>query len=87
MREERIGDAELLDVWRDAASAAELAERLANEAAEAARVADANADAALDVARLANDVAESASRAAETARVAAGEAVAHRLTKHPDAAA
>ena len=86
MGERRVSEADLLDVWRDAASAAELAERLAREAAEAARVADANAEAATEMARLANEVAESASRAAETARLIASEVVTRRR-KRPDAAA
>lgn len=87
MDEERFREAQLLDVWRDAASAAELADRLAREAAEAAGVAEANAEAASEMARLARNVAESASRAAETARVAEFDAVARQIEKRPDAAA
>ena len=87
MDDERFRATQLLDVWRDAASAADLAERLSTEAAEAARVAEANSEAATEMARLANDVAESASRAAETARVAASEVRTRLRPKRPDAAA
>ena len=87
MDDEAFREAELLDAWRDAASAAELAERLASEAAEAAGLAEANADAASEMARLARSVADSASRAADTARVAEGDAVARRTANRPDAVA
>ena len=87
MDDERFREEELLDAWRDAASAAELAERLASEAAQAAGLAEANADAASEMARLARSVADSASHAAETARAAEGDAVARRAAKRPDGVA
>ena len=87
MREVRISESELVDVWRDAARAAELAERLANEATEAARDAEAKVGALSEIARLAGEVAASALRAAQRAQVPVTEATARRKGKRPDAAA
>ncbi len=59
---------ELLDAWRDATRAAELAKRLAEIAEEAALKADADASAAEEISGLAEQVAASAEVAARKAR-------------------
>lgn len=65
---------DLLDAWRDASRAAELAERLAEAAAQAAEVAEAGASAAEEIADLAEAAASSAEHAAQAARAAAVKA-------------
>ena len=69
---------ELLDAWRDASRAAELAERLAQIARTAVDKGERDAATSEEIARLAEDVAASATRAAiaarEVARIAASEA-------------
>lgn len=66
--------ADLLEQWREATRAAELAERLAKMATEAAERADQNAIASEEIARMAEQAAEAAERAARTAREAADRA-------------
>jgi methyl-accepting chemotaxis protein len=66
---------ELLEAWRDASRAAELADRLANAAVRAADQAATDATAAQELATLAEDVAASAERAAHVAREAATKAL------------
>jgi len=66
--------ADLLEAWRDATRAAELAERLATVALKAAERADASALASEDIATLAESAAEAATQAADTARRAATKA-------------
>jgi hypothetical protein len=65
---------DLLEAWRDAVRAAELAERLATAAAQAADDADLRAVASEDLAELAEQAAASAMRAADRARATATEA-------------
>ena len=74
MLDETVTTADLLDAWREAVRAAELAERLARLASETASQADVNAGAAEEVAVMAEHVAQSASAAAGRARTAADEA-------------
>lgn len=73
---------ELLDAWRDASRAAELAERLAELARTALEKGERDAASTEEVATLAEEVAASASRAAaaarEAARIAASEALGMR---------
>ena len=66
--------ADLLNAWREATRAAELAERLARLAAEATERADLNAEVAEEVAAMAEQAATSAIAAAERARSVADEA-------------
>jgi hypothetical protein len=66
-----ITTADLLDAWREAVRAAELAERLARLAEAAADDADESAKAADEIAQLAERAAVAATSAAETARNAA----------------
>lgn len=66
--------AELLAAWRDAAHAAELAERLATAASDAADQADLRTVASAEIAALAEEAAAAASRAAERAATAAAKA-------------
>ena len=68
---EVMSTAELLDAWRDASRAAELAERLAELARAAAIKGDRDANTAHEIATLAEEVAASAERAAQAARDAA----------------
>lgn len=63
--------ADLLNAWRDAVRAAELAERLATVAAEASFAADERAIDTAELANLAEQAAASATRAAERARATA----------------
>ncbi len=65
---------ELRAAWRDAATAAELAARLATEAADALARADDDALAAEDLAELADVAASAAELAARRARGVAGRA-------------
>jgi hypothetical protein len=69
-----VKPADLLNAWRDAVRAAELAERLAEHAAEAVAAADVRAVASAELATLARQAAEAAPRAAERAELAAAEA-------------
>ena len=68
--------AELLEQWREASRAAELAERLANLASETAERADQGAIAAEEIARMAERAAKAADRAATSGRRAAERAAA-----------
>jgi hypothetical protein len=74
-----VSTGELLDAWRDAARAAELAERLAKAALRAAERAERDSATAEEVATLAEEVAASADRAALVARQVADDASAHVL--------
>lgn len=65
---------DLLDAWRDATRAAELAERLATSALEAAEAAERGASASEELAALADEAATAAERAAAAARAAATKA-------------
>ena len=73
---------ELLNAWREATRAAELAERLARIALEAADHADRHAVASEDIAALAESAAAAADKAAETARVAATRARSFATESH-----
>lgn len=66
-----ISRVELLDAWREAMRAAELAERLARLAETAAEDADEGAAAAEEIAELAERAAVAATNAAQSARNAA----------------
>jgi methyl-accepting chemotaxis protein len=66
---------ELLEQWREATRAVELAERLAKMAEESVQRADQNAAGAQEIARMAERAAKSAERAAKSARAAADRAV------------
>ena len=68
---ERKSTAELLETWRDATRAAELADHLAANAADVSERADDTAVAAEEIAKLAERAAKAAERAANTARDAA----------------
>lgn len=74
--EEPMTTAELLEQWREATRAAELAARLAKMAAESVDRTEKGATAAEELAQLAERAAEAASAAAETARRAADQAAA-----------
>lgn len=74
MQDELPTTGELLEQWRDATRAAELAERLARLAAESAERADQAAMGAEEIARMAERAAKAAERAARSARVAADRA-------------
>lgn len=69
--------AELLEKWREATRAADLAKRLAEAALETAERADRSAVASEDIARMAERAAQAASDAAASARRAADEATAY----------
>jgi hypothetical protein len=73
--------AELLEAWRDATRAAELAERLAAEALKAAENADGDAVETEEIATLAESAAGAAERAASSARAAATGA--HEMARGP----
>ena len=75
MAEKPKTTAELLEAWRDATRAAELADSLAVSASDASLVAGNTADAAEQIAKLAERAAKAAERAAMTARDAAKQAV------------
>ena len=79
MVDEPVTTSDLLDVWRDAMRAAELAARLAEVAAEKAQQAELNAAGAEEVAGLAEQLAAAATAAAERARAAADHA--HELAR------
>src|SRR5689334_9689127 len=70
----RVSATELLDAWRDALRAAELAERLASSALRAADRGDRDAATAEELAVLAEEAASAAERAARVAREAATKA-------------
>ncbi len=74
--------AELLDAWRDATRAAELARRLAEIAEETALKAEADASSAEEIAALAEQVASSADVAARKARATADRLRAVASTTH-----
>jgi hypothetical protein len=76
MLEEPVTTSELLEQWREATRAAELAERLAKLANESAERAEQSASAAREIATMAERSAEAAERAAEMARSAAERATA-----------
>ena len=76
MFEVQMTTAELLEQWREATRAAELAEGLAKMAAESQRRTAAGAAAAEELAGLAERAAAAATEAATTARKAANDAVA-----------
>ena len=69
--------ADLLEKWREATRAAELAKRLAESALEAAERADRTALASEEIAQMAERTAQAASQAAATARKAADAAAAY----------
>jgi hypothetical protein len=72
--DETVTTDELLEAWRDASRAADLAERLATMAAETADRAELNAEEAAAVAAMAERAAESAAAAAQRARTSADQA-------------
>jgi len=72
--EEVLTTQDLLEQWRDATRAAELAERLASLAAESAARADQVAVGADEIALMAERAAKAAERAARSARKAADRA-------------
>ena len=74
VNEPKVTTSDLLLTWREAARAAQLAERLAMNATEAAEQADGRATVSAEIAQLAEATAESAERAAARARTAASEA-------------
>jgi hypothetical protein len=74
---EGMTTAELLDAWRDASRAADLAERLAEVARRVTEKGDQDAATALEIAALADEVAASAERASRAARAAAQKASEH----------
>jgi hypothetical protein len=84
VEEEVLTTEELLEQWRDATRAAELAERLAQLAAESAERADQNAVAAEEIARMAERAAKAAERAAVSARKAANRAAAFARENRAD---
>jgi hypothetical protein len=75
--DEPVTTAELLEKWREATRAAELAKRLAEAALETAERADQSAVASEDIARMAERAAAAAADAAACARRAADEATAY----------
>jgi hypothetical protein len=71
---DHVTTGELLEAWRDATRAAELAERLAQAALRAADRADRDSATAQEIATMADEAAEAAERAARVAREAARRA-------------
>ena len=71
--------ADLLEKWREATRAAELADRLARIATESTERADRGAVAAAEIARMAELAAKAADRAAKTARKASDRAAAFAM--------
>lgn len=71
MDEVVVSTADLLDAWREATRAAELAERLARLAEATAEDADESAAASEEIAQLADRAAAAATNAAQSARNAA----------------
>jgi hypothetical protein len=63
-----VSTADLLDAWREAVRAAELAERLARFAEATAQDADESAAASEEIAQLAERAADAATNAAQSAR-------------------
>lgn len=74
VEEIRVTTADLLEAWREATRAAELAARIAREAEKAADQADVDALASTEIAELAEKAAEAATAAALKARAAADRA-------------
>jgi len=74
MEDVRPTTADLLEGWREASRAAELAERLAALAAKAAEQADRNSLASEQIATMAEKASRAAERAAAMARLAADRA-------------
>lgn len=71
---ENLSTSDLLNAWRDATRAAELAERLAALAADAAEAADRNALASEEIAAMAEEASLAAERAFHRAREIAAKA-------------
>ncbi|HUR21893.1 MAG TPA: hypothetical protein VMZ90_13850 [Vicinamibacterales bacterium] len=69
-----VKPADVLNAWRDAVRAAELAERLASDAAQAADAADVRSLASAELAELAQQAADASARAAARAAATAAEA-------------
>ena len=76
MEDEILTTQDLLEEWREATRAAELAERLAKLASESATRADQAAVGAEEIARMAERAAKASERAAASARKAANQAAA-----------
>ena len=76
VEDDRKGTADLLEAWREATRASQLAERLAALASEAAEQADDNSEVAEEIALLAEEAAAAAERAAARSRAAAERAAA-----------
>jgi hypothetical protein len=74
VQEEVLTTEDLLEQWREAVRASELADRLAKLALESAERADRSAVGADEIARMAERAAKAAERAATTARKAAVQA-------------
>ena len=74
MEDDTLSTGDLLEQWREATRAAELAERLAKMAAESVERSDRDAAAAAEIARMADRAATSAEEAAKAAREAATRA-------------
>jgi hypothetical protein len=74
VEEEVMTAADLLEEWREATRAAELAERLAKMAAESSARADQAVVGSEEIARMAERAAKAAERAAHSARKAANRA-------------
>lgn len=74
MEDEPLTAGELLEQWREATRAAELAERLANLARASVERSDRDSAAAHEIARMAETAAKHAERAARIARDAATRA-------------
>jgi hypothetical protein len=85
--DEIVSTADLLEQWRDATRAAELAERLAKMAAESADRSDRGAAVAKEIARMAERAAKSADRAARIARLAAERAAGYAAENRGNALA
>ena len=88
MWDEPMTTADLLEKWREATRAAELARRLAELAQEASADADASALASEEIAQMAERTAKAAEEAAASARKAADRAAASargRATQLTDA--
>jgi len=69
--DEAVTTADLLEAWREATRAAELAERLASVALDVSEEAERNAVASEEIAEIAERAADAAQQGAETARSAA----------------
>jgi hypothetical protein len=76
VEDEVLSTQDLLEHWREASRAAELAERLAKLASDSAARSDATAAGAEEIARMAERAAKAADRAATSARKAANRAAA-----------